>query len=135
MNEQNYKQTLDEARKELANAIGQRDYWNLQIVRLQDLVRALSSLVSDHEKLKEYDAEIQKYVDIMQAVEAVINRADHHLTPLNVREQLVFYGYDLSHFANPMAMIHQTLKRLTAQGRTRLLRDGLYGKVAALDLK
>ena len=126
MNSEHYKQALEQARRELANAITQRDTWNLQIIRAQDLVQSLAAKVAEEENAERYQAEVNAYVDLMQAIEAIVNGAPGPVTPIEVRDGLTFYGYDLSHYANPMAMVHQTLKRLTADRHIQALPDGRY---------
>jgi multidrug resistance efflux pump len=133
MTEETYKEALERARLELANALAQRDSWNLKIVRMQGLVKALSTRVAERENAEEYEVEANRYVNLMQAIEAIINQENGPMAPLQVREALTNHGYDLSSYANPMAMVHQTLRRLSEQGKIRAFPNGLYLRGFMLD--
>lgn len=126
MTEEAYKEALDRARLELANALAQRDNWNLKIVRMQGLVKALSTRVAERKIAEESEVEANRYVNLMQAIEAIINQGNGPMAPLQVREALTNHGYDLSCYANPMAMVHQTLRRLSEQGKIRAFPNGIY---------
>jgi len=126
VNCQQYKQILQQARVDLANAIQQRDHWNLEIMRLQQVVNAFAVAANDAERQEQEYAEWQNYVELTQAIEALVNSSQAPLSPLQVRDGLMMYGYNIGHYANPMAMIHQTLKRLAENRRIRVFAGGLY---------
>jgi len=128
MTSADYRQALERARRDLANAIQQRDIWNLRIVQAQNAVRSMSAMLSNVEAAEEQEREMQKLVGIAQAIEALVNGAPQPLTAAQVREGLIFYGYDIDRYQNPVSMIHQTLQRSAAQGRIRQLPDGTFTK-------
>jgi hypothetical protein len=76
------------------------------------------------------NAELQNYVELAPAIEALVKRSPTPITPLQVRDILLSYGYDIGRYANPMAMIHQTLKRLSAGSRIKALPGGQYTRTA-----
>jgi hypothetical protein len=129
----NYEQSLEQARRELANAVQERDRWNLEILRLQSLVKALAATSAKDEKIEQMNAEWQNYVELTPAIEALVKRSPTPISPLQVRDNLTAYGYDIGRYANPMAMIHQTLKRLAADRRIRALSGGKYTRTALYD--
>src|SRR5260370_27123700 len=126
MNGQIYKQHLEQARRELAYAVSQRDHWNLEILRLQQVVKALAISAVHAEQAERTNIEWQAYVELAQAIEALVNGSANPITPIQVRDALSFYGYDIARYSNPMAMVHQTLKSLASNGRIVELEDGRY---------
>ena len=130
MSKQTYEQSLEQARGELANAVRERDRWSLEILRLQSLVKALAATSRKDERIDQMNAELQNYVELPAAIEALVKRSPMPITPLQVRDSLMSYGYDIGRYANPMAMIHQTLKRLSADRRIKALPGGQYTRTA-----
>jgi cysteinyl-tRNA synthetase len=119
MTSAHYRQALEKARRDLAYAIQQRDSWNLRIVQAQNAVRSMAAMTANAEMAEHEEQEMQKQIGIAQAIEALVNGATQPLTPAEVREGLLFYGYDIDRYANPVSMIHQTLHRLAQAGRIR----------------
>lgn len=128
MNSTDYKQALERARHDLAHAIQQRDSWNLKIVQAQNAVRSMSAMVANAEVAEEVEREMQKQVGIAQAIEALVNGADHPLIAAEVREGLLFYGYDIDRYQNPVSMIQQTLQRLAQAGRIKQHAGGRFSR-------
>ena len=134
MTKQPYKQSLEQAQRELANAVQQRDHWNLEIVRLQNLVNTLAFVSSANaQQVEQHNAEWQVYTQLVQAIEALVNASPDPVTPIQIRDSLLSYGYNIGHYSNPMAMIHQTLKRLAIDKRIRALPDGRYARTIIYD--
>jgi hypothetical protein len=119
----NYRQSLERARRDLANAIQHRDFWNLKIVQAQNAVRSLSAMVLSAEKVEAETLEMQKQIGIAQAIEALVNGSPVPISAVEVREGLIFYGYDIDRYANPVSMINQTLERLATGGKVRKMTD------------
>ena len=130
MSAQTYKQHLEQARRDLANAVQQRDHLNLEILRLQQVIKALAISAVHAEQAERINIEWQAYVELAQAIEALVNGSPNPITPTEVRDGLSFYGYDIARYSNPMAMIHQTLKTLANNGRIRALGGGRYTRTA-----
>jgi hypothetical protein len=65
---------------------------------------------------------IQYQMTITDAVESMVNNSTTTLAPSDVKDSLLFYGYDINRYANPAAMVHQTLKRLAEAGRIKEFR-------------
>lgn len=126
MTSTNYTQALDQARRDLADAIQKRDAWNLRIVQAQNAVRSLSAMVLNAEIVEGAEREMQKQIGIAQAIQALVNGSPTPVSPAEVREGLLFYGYDIDRYANPVSLIGQTLDRLAFSGRIRKQLDGLY---------
>jgi len=124
-----YKKALQRARRDLAHAIQQRDEWFLKIVKAQSAVRALAAMVGDAE------TELDTQVGISHVVQAIVNGRTGTISAPEVREGLVFYGYDLSRYANPASMISQTLERLADAGKIKRTADGKYTRSVFYELK
>ena len=130
MNSNDYKQALEKARHDLAHAVQQRDFWNLQIVQAQNAVRSMAAMVEATEKIEQLNEEMHRQIGIAQAIEALVNGAPQPVNPLEIRQGLLFYGYDIDRYANPVSLIQQTLQRLAVAGKIHLYPDGRYGRTA-----
>ncbi len=128
MTSRTYRLALAEAQRELAHAMKQRDHWNLEIVRLQNLVKGLAGSALGVEQAEKITAQMQPEVSITEAVEAILNRSTGELTATEVRDALLEGGYGLGGYSNPLALVHQTLQRLAAAGRITELGGGRYGR-------
>jgi hypothetical protein len=51
----------------------------------------------------------------------ILRRATRPLTPIDVREELANWGFDMSKYANDLSAIHTTLKRLNQSGEIRFV--------------
>jgi hypothetical protein len=126
-----YKQALQKAKAELIKAIRQREHWNLEVARLDQLVKALSAEVEkDGPNLDAFEETLHTGVTFNDIVLSVVNRVPTAVSPLLVRSQLQFHGCDLTRYSNPMAMIHQALRRLAEQGRIQDMKNGTYKRSA-----
>jgi len=109
---QSYKQALLETEKELAAAIRTRDTWTIEVARLQQLARSLSLMVAKTHKLEE-SAEL---VGVQETVLSLVRAANRPVAPMEVRDQLINIGFDLTRYRQPMAVIHSALRRLLIAG-------------------
>lgn len=127
MSDEQYRQALEAARRELAELEAERAELDRRIERKKQGILGLSQLVSDD------DEDAPSIMDIMRAMlgepegltdgcRAVLRSANHGLTPTEVRDGLIALGYDLSGYSNIMASVHQILKRLVASGEANKLR-------------
>jgi len=130
-NMQELKQSLEKARQNLATSIQWRDHYNLEIVRNQNVVRALAVAVMNAEKAEQVAEETRHYVGIAQAVEAIVNGSQNPISPVEVRDTLIFYGYDIGRYSNPLSMVHQTMRRLADEQRIQMVgNSGRYTRAA-----
>lgn len=125
-----YKEALSKAKAQLIKAIQQREHLSLEVARLEQLVKALSVEIEKPAHLNATEEVLQTGVRLKDLVLGAVNRSALPVSALVVRSQLNFYGYDLSKYSNPMAMIHQTLKRLAEQGHIRDMGNGSYKRSA-----
>jgi len=113
------KAALEQARQELASMVQTQIEVNFEVNKLQNLVATLAANVHNTEKAEAWQREMQYQLSITQAVEGLVNNSATPLSPLEVMENLRFYGYDIDRYANPNALVHQTLKRLSNAGRIK----------------
>jgi hypothetical protein len=99
---------------------------------LQQLVKSLAASVEkrpfdvkDERKPLSLNALVGvRFTDI---VHSIVNNSEHEgVSASDVKKKLQEKGYDLSDYSNPVALIHQTLKRLAKDGRIERREDGKY---------
>jgi len=125
MTSQHLKQALTQAQLELGNAIQHRDHWNLEVIRLQSVVKSLAIGAVRTEKEEQIAEEMNFQLGLAQTIEAILNQSGGYFSPVEMRDTLRTLGYDLARYANPLALIHQTLIRLTADRRIQSV-NGKY---------
>lgn len=123
MSDDTYLSSLRQARIDLAHAIEERDQLNLRILRLQQLVKALSSATNEGNETFEHLAARLGFTD---AVLTVLRNSKGELTARNIRDRMVEMGYELGRYANPLGFIHTVLNRLVAQGKIRQSAPGCF---------
>jgi hypothetical protein len=127
MTSQHLKQALTQAQLELGNAIQQRDHWNLEVIRLQSVVKSLAIGAVRTEKEEQIAEELNFQLGLAQTIEAILNQSGGYFSPVEMRDTLRTLGYDLARYANPLALIHQTLVRLAADKRIQYV-NGKYSQ-------
>ena|ERR1700689_2983605 len=125
MTSDNYKLALMQAHVELAQTVQERDRLNLEIVRLQSLVKGLAMTAHHSERAEKFADAMQNKIGLTQTIETIVNQSADWVSPLQVREQLRASGYDIDKYKNPMAAIHQSLIRLATDGRVQCM-NGQY---------
>ncbi|MBZ5525081.1 MAG: hypothetical protein LAP21_22885 [Acidobacteriia bacterium] len=126
-----YKAALKKAKNDLSAAIRQRDYWTIEIGRLQQLVKSLAASVEKRSpdvntRRKKFSLNALVGVRFTDMVHSIVNSSEEGVSASDVKEQLQNRGYDFSEYSNPMALIHQTLKRLAKDGRITPKGNGKY---------
>jgi len=126
MTSDNYKDALQQAKTDIEVAIRNRDYWTLQIVRLEQLIKSLSQMVATTEKARaKFDA-LEKALGFTETVNTIIRNSHTPMSAINVRDKLLEMGYDLAYYSNPLGFIHTVLGRLEKQNQIRQTESGLY---------
>jgi hypothetical protein len=126
MSSEDYKRLFGQAQAELVRAIQERDRLNLEIVRLQRLAGSLAATANQTERYEQMQQAIAAEISFIETVHAIIRSSERPLTPIDVRDRLAHYGYDLSVYANPMGFVHTSLNRLRDSGRIAEIRSGVY---------
>jgi len=100
-------------RHELNDKIGKRDLLNIQIMQLEKNMKGLYSLIK-RDRIANIRGQLN--LGISDAIRTVMRMAGEVLDAPKVKERLEIYGFDLSRFKNPSAVIHNTLARMKDQG-------------------
>jgi Arc/MetJ-type ribon-helix-helix transcriptional regulator len=120
MTEESYKKALHDAQFEVTKLLFQRADIDKRLAQLKAAIAAISGLLEAVPAVDEL-AEIGD-VGITEAIRQVLRDAIGAQTPTDIKSALVDRGYDFSRFKNPSAVIHNTLKRLEAQGEVTSVR-------------
>ena len=124
MNNESYSKALEDARAEMAGTLRMRSRIDARLTQLKSTIEVLSALLEGPPKPDQDDSlEILDSVGISEAIRQVLRETGDSLTPNQVKAKLTEANFDLSKYANPSAVIHNTLKRLEAQGEVVPVRD------------
>jgi hypothetical protein len=124
MNHENYRKALEDARAEMAEMLRMRERIDARLTQLKSTVDVLSALLQEPSRLSQDETpEMLDSVGISEAIRQVLKEASVGLMPNQVKAKLSDAGFDLSKYANPSAVIHNTLKRLETQGEVVQVRD------------
>jgi hypothetical protein len=122
----NYKLALQAAEAEMRDLLQERSNIDARLGSLKQTIEGLSALIQEQPKLdKGFDD-----AGISDAIRALLHVSKVPLSPVQIRGSLVGRGFDLSDYANPMSVIHNTLKRLESQGELLTVKDSA-GKAVA----
>ena len=119
------------AHKRLLDLVRQRDQLNVQIIQLQNQIRALTAVQAlDTLSTDKPDT----LVGLTDAIRSVMRLAKKPMTAAEVKLHLDLIGFDFGGLANPSSAVHNTLKRMVTQrelysdeGRYRVP-DPFYGE-------
>lgn len=128
-----YTRALKKAKDELDQYLRQRGEIDRKIIRLKSTVEALSALCEEQEFSIPLDLEIPKGFGITMTIRKVLSESTVPLFAVQIRDALEAHGIDMKEYANQMAVIHNTLNRLVAQGEVMLVRN-LDGQTAGYSL-
>lgn len=117
-----YRRTLETATAELSGLIEEaeelddrRDKLTNRISALRDIVFALSNVLGIDPKLtypELYPESIEPETGFTDAIREVLKSSNKYLSPVDIRNELRERGFNLMKYRNPLAAIHQILKRL-----------------------
>jgi len=102
-----FKQTLETARHTRDELIQKRTAIDRELMQQSRVIAAVSELLGET---------IDSDIGITEATLMVIRGASEPMAPTQVRDELRKVGYDIDSFSNPMASLHQVLKRLEEKG-------------------
>ena len=107
-----YMDAFEKAQSDLSEAFKQRDYWTLEVAKLEQLVKSLAA-VSAPAGRAEQIAEQRDEIGVQDVVFTCIRQFGERLSATDVRDRLNLMGYDLTRYSNPLAVIHSAIKRLS----------------------
>jgi hypothetical protein len=145
MSPADYKAALDAAHTEIGELLQQRTKLDDRLTQLKNTVDALSLLLKDTTPAVD-DGFSKAYgqlvgveglaapgagdMGISDAIRQILCGSQVPMSPTGIRNELAKRGFSLATYANPLAVIHNTLKRLMAQGEIFGLRDRAQQVVA-----
>jgi len=119
-----YTKAYKKAIADLQEKIRQRDALTIEIARLQALAKSLrAAALSSREAFIAVQAQAEE-VGIQELVLTCIRMSQRPITALEVRDQLLAINFDLTRYANAMAVIHSGIKRLKEAGKIKEIGDG-----------
>lgn len=118
-----YKQALDKAKGELDEHLRQRGEIDRQIIRLKTTVEALSALCEEPDFSMPLDLEVPKGFGITMTIRKILSDTNVPISAVVIRDAMESYGIDMTEYANSMAVIHNTLKRLIEQREVMQVRN------------
>lgn len=122
MSGDDYRRALDAAVKEYEALGAERQRIDARLGELAQSIGTLTRLCGIRSSV---------VWGLTDACRTILRSAGLPLTVADVRERLLGVGVDLSKYANDLAAIHTTLKRLNEAEEIRFVTNG-YGKVAYL---
>ena len=124
-----FETALREARQALKGAYEARDLIEQRIVSLKQTIEGLTALCEpetdqDFVEVKGGNSPDGYNTSLTDAIRGVFSESkEYMLTPTEVRDALVTMGVDIKKYKQPLVPIHNTLKRLEAQGEIVPFRD------------
>ncbi len=126
-----FEAALQEARKSLKDAYEERAVLEQRIVSLKQTIDGLTSLCEPEPRVEirrrdpETGFDIRSSFRLSFAIRQIFSDSrEYMLTPTEVRDALLKMGLNLAEkYKQPLVPIHNTLKRLEAQGELVALRD------------
>lgn len=115
-----YKEAIRAATEELNEVLERHRKDKERIAQLRASILSLSRLCGDIP----YDdlTEMLQEPGLTDAIRGVFQESGKELTPVEVRQELLLSGYNLSEYNNVLASIHTTLKRLVSSGEIEPVR-------------
>jgi hypothetical protein len=111
---------LKQARKSLNEAYEERDVIEQRIVRLKQTIDGLAALCEpepNEDVVQAKAGHMLFQASLTASIRSIFSETtEPMLTPVEVRNALLEMGVNLTKYKQPMVPIHNTLKRLEAQG-------------------
>jgi hypothetical protein len=97
----------------------------MRLFQLSQTITALHSLLAEkpEEPKLPQTGEVFGETGITGAIRLLLQTSKFPLAPMQIRTELMNRGFDLSEYANAMAVIHNTLKRLDSQGELMTVKN------------
>jgi hypothetical protein len=120
-----YQKALDAARAEIQEVLAQRTQLDERLNQLKKIVDAISALLEPAPETPGYGEILNEWTDmgISNAIRQILSESSGPMSPVGIRDELIKRGFSLTEYANPLAVIHNTLKRLLMQEEILGVRD------------
>jgi hypothetical protein len=117
MTERDIQNTINEFRRKLNKAVGERDLLNAKIINIQQNIRNLrDTLTASRMTAWRSEEPEESYVGLTDAIRMVLRRNGEPMTAGEIRMSLKSVGFELERFKNPSAAIYNTLLRTAKAG-------------------
>jgi len=117
------KAQLDKAKQEMEELLQDKTLLDMRIGHLSETINAMMSLLAAKPTEPTLPNELFGESGITGAIRFLLAHSNLPLSPMQIRDGLEKRGFDLSDYANAMAVIHNTLKRLEGQGELTTVKD------------
>jgi hypothetical protein len=120
MNLQSYKQAYQAAHAEMTDLLGKRTALDRRLGQVKNTMEALRALLDvpgNRVPLDRCETEDGKIVPmgISNAIRQVLCEMNVPMSPSEIKAALLQRGFEMQGYANPLAVIYNTLKRLHKQ--------------------
>src|SRR5215475_1995827 len=119
MKKTDYLKVLRDARAEYATLIERRVELERRILHLEQTIAGLAALCGGSDEKRRSNGNtpvLSGLTKLTSATRQVLAEADSSMNPPELRDALLERGVNVTHYANPLAVIHNTLIRLKRQG-------------------
>ena len=113
MSKDEYLKAFEAATREMETLTQQRADLDQRILHLRQTLVSLSHLCGFTPTVS---------WGMTDGVRFIMRRARRPMTPVDIREELANWGFDMSRYANDLSAIHTVLKRLNKAGEIRFTR-------------
>lgn len=130
MQNADYKKALGAIHIEVADLVKQREELDKRITQLKEAADTLTVVMGIPPEFDETAYGTVLEMGISDAIRHLLKSAQVPLTPGEIKARLIARGFDMSSYANPGAVIHNTLKRLEVQEEiTRISNGSIIGYI------
>jgi hypothetical protein len=120
MTNEDYRQSIRESKRKLAELKAQRDQLDIEMGKLRLLIFANANMLPDDERDEAMEGvseeTLAQRIGLTDAIRKALENAGDWQSPKQIRDSLENSGYDLAEYGNVMASIHTVLKRLFTAG-------------------
>ena len=119
-----YHRTLYKAQQDLARLLVKRQQLDQKIARRHAVVTNLQNLCAEMNQ-KTFDQRVDRVIKkdlktgITQSARVILEETFFPMTPSELLRSIEARKYNLTRYANPLAVIHTVLKRLLQSGEVR----------------
>jgi hypothetical protein len=120
-----YEKALDFARTETERLLRERSAIDTQLLRLKETVNALSALLGA-ERGQQGSKSAKPgvgHLGISESIRQILAESGAPMKPPEIRAQLSRRGFEMREYANPLAVIHNTLTRLGKQNELIVVKN------------
>ena len=125
MEADHYQKALDAANAEMEELLLQRADIDKRLSRLKETTNALSTLLGVYREqdLPKGSKASVGHLGISDAIRQILSNRRAPMKPPEILAQLQNQGFDMEEYASPLAVIHNTLRRLGRQNEVIVVKN------------